>query len=265
MKRRLVVLIVVSLVAAALSCSDSNRTKVTIYLPKNGQAMEQKKYPLIDSFLMFFSGKAYAQLHQPGDTAFYFLYVTASDIDTVYLPDIPGTETSIEIEVPTGSQRVFTLMSFSPNGNYNYIGQAVADLTGGDMTIPINMYPVLNNISVFGSGGSTVEISWEYDPTLDGKFSNIRIDRACFGQPTCDGSVTTIIPSTPIGSCSAVCSGSYSDSTSLVDQAYYYYFLSVDPVSFTSFASPSNFIDFFTNNYFIAVYMMGADLYLYNP
>jgi hypothetical protein len=244
------------------ACSSQDMTKVTIYFAKDKQAsLEEIKLPLIDRILNLFSSKAYAQIHQPSDTANYFLYVTADDIETIYTPFIDGSYTSISVDVPSGDNRVFTLFSFSPSGNYNYVGQNVANLTGGDTSISINMYPCLNNITVTNSG--YMYINWTYDLTLDGKFNYVKIYRACYGtDPSCDGTITT---RTTLGSLGTSGTGIYTDMDSFIAGNYYYYFLCIDTGTFAGggLTVPTNFSDFFINNYFIAAYMMGS--FYYNP
>lgn len=248
------ILIIVS-VLMLTACASSDTTKVTIYFAKNGHAsLDQQKLPLIDKILNLFSSKAYAQIHVPSDTANYFLYVTAGDMDTVYTPFIDGSNTSISVDVPSGNNRVFTLFSFSPTYNYNYIGQNVANLTGGNASISINMFPCLNNITATNSG--YVYVNWTYDSTLQGKFTTVNIYRACYGtDPLCDGSIT-LSTSWSIGSAGA---GSYPDMSSFAEGNFYYYFLTIDTGSFANggLTVPANFSDFFTNDYFIAAYMMG--------
>ena len=135
------VLILLSTFVLTTCSFPDDTTTVTIYFSSDKQTKsEYEKESLIDRFLNFFSSKAYAQIHQTEDTEYYFLWVTADDIDeeSYYTPLIPGTETSISIDVPSGSNRVFTLLSISPNGNYNYVGQTVTDLIGGEISISIN-------------------------------------------------------------------------------------------------------------------------------
>jgi hypothetical protein len=248
------ILIIVS-VLMLTACASSDTTKVTIYFAKNGHAsLEQQKLPLIDKILNLFSSKAYAQIHVPSDTANYFLYVTAGDMDTVYTPFIDGSYTSISVDVPSGNNRVFTLFSFSQNGNFNYVGQNVANLRGGDTSISINMFPCLNNITVTNSG--YVYVNWTYDSTLEGKFTTVNIYRACYGtDPLCDGSIA-LPTSWSIGSAG---SGSYPDMSGFSEGNVYYYLLTIDTGSFANggLIAPTNFSDFFINDYFIAAYMMG--------
>ncbi|MFH0976213.1 MAG: hypothetical protein V1874_10575 [Spirochaetota bacterium] len=252
---RLLTVLAVLSVLLLTACASSDTTKVTVYFAKDKQAsLEQNKLPLIDRFLNLFTKKAYAQ-HQPEDTANYFLYITADDMDTVYTPFIDGSYTSISVEVPSGKNRVFTVFSFSPSGNYNYVGQNTANLTGGNTSISINMYPCLNNIIVTNSG--YMYINWTYDSTLDDKYPYVKIYRACYGtDPSCDGTITTLTTTWPFGTGGT---GTYPDMDSFIEGNFYYYFLSVDTGSFANggLIAPTNFSDFFTNYNFIAVYMMG--------
>jgi hypothetical protein len=258
---RIFSILILAVALMLTACASSDTTKVTVYFSKDGHtSLEPQKLPLIDRFLNLFSSKAYAQLHQPDDTANYLLYVTASDFDGAFA-QADGLANSISIEIPSGDNRVFTLFSFSHNGNYNYIGQNVINLAGGDIAISINMYPCLNNIVVTNSG--YMYINWTYDLTLDGKYNYVKIYRACFGtDPSCDGTITT---RTTTGSLGSGGNGIYPDMDSFIPGNYYYYFLSIDTGSFGGggIAIPTNFSDFFINNSFIAVYMMGS--FYYNP
>jgi hypothetical protein len=260
------IIVLLITVIAFGSCSYKNdMTKVTIYFGKNTQSnLQQQKLPLIDRILNLFSSPAYAQtIHQPGDSAFYYLYVTADDIEGKSSV-VPGTESTISIDVPSGNNRVFTLLSFSPNGIYNYIGQEVTDLTGGDANVTIIMYPCLNNIQVQYT--DYLDITWNYDMTLDGDFSTVSIYRACYGTDTtnCDGSITSLSTEWPIGSSG---SGIYTDSSiSFGPINEYIYLLTVNTGSYGGggISIPANFLDFQenTNNAYLIGYIMG--IYVFN-
>jgi hypothetical protein len=248
------------------ACASSDTTKVTVYFAKNGQAsLEPQKLPLIDRIFNLFSSKAYAQHHISANTDYYFVWVTADDIDTINSPMVPGTESSVSFEVQNGDNRVFTVLSLH-GSYYNYIGQAVANLTGGNTSVPVDMYPCLNNITA-NQSGSSISIFWTYDPTLVSPegFSTFSVYRACYGDdPACNGTVSLILTGQPIAITPPI-----SDSNGLVtggNPQEYYYFLSINsPYSpgGTGIPHPGNLIDFFNNYHFISIYMMGVCSY--NP
>lgn len=237
------------------ACASSDITKVTVYFSKDGHAsLEPQKLPLIDRFLNLFTSKAYAQTHNPGNTEQYFLIVTADDYGTSTYA--PGNATSISIEVQSGENRVFTLFSFSPDGNYNYIGQESANLSGGNTSISINMYPCLYNISAAPSGSTTINISWQYDPSLNYEgYTNFWLYKTCIGSnPSCDGNLNGEPSSIPITNLST--------EDSVLSGQYYYYFLIIDsPYSPGGTIQLSgNIADIFTSNHFLTVYMMCSSL-----
>jgi hypothetical protein len=268
------ILIIVSALMLT-ACASSDTTKVTIYFAKNGHAsLEQQKLPLIDRFLNLFSSRAYAQHHNPANTDYYFLWVTADDIDGVYSPMIPGTETSISLEVPNGNNRLFTILSLH-SSSYNYIGQEVANLSGGDAAITVNMYPCLNDISIPPlTQNYNITLTWTFDSSLVSEgFLTFRLYRSCIGDDPACGYTGNVIEVDPTGSTNGpkeIFYNTYTDMYQLAQTSpnpqMYFYFLSVDSLYSPNggLPVPANIIDYFNNYPFIAVYIMASGQFIYS-
>lgn len=263
------------------ACASSDTTKVTVYFSKGGHAsLEQNKIPLIDRFFSLFSKEAYAQTHDPANTDSYFLWVFGDGMSPIFLYDIPGTQASVTIEVPSGNNRVFTLWSGNGDIEYqyiNYVGQTVSNLSGSDQTITVHMYPSTNEVYV-SEEGSNFYISWDYDPSLiDEGFQTVKVYRACYGYGSgalsiCDGTVTEVNPSaTKYLNEASVYDSYYWDNEIDPITAYgneFYYFVRIDSPNSPSggFRVPNNLFNF-TNTYeFIAWFMTGEYVPVeYNP
>jgi hypothetical protein len=245
------------------ACASSDTTKVTIYFAKNGQAsLEPQKLPLIDRILNIFTSKAYAQIHHTEDTDYFELYVLASDFGTY--ATAPNSATSISINVPSGDNRIFLLNSISLSGEINYAGKHVANLTGGDASFSINMYPNLLIITPDSqSTNQFIGLTWTYDSTTLTGFSTVEIYRACIGA-SCDGIFA------PIGS-NMLYAGVYTDTDNnstndLIPGNVYYYFLRINTGSFGGggMPVPASIEDYYTNYmYYIFFDTLTSIQYIY--
>ncbi|MBN2402334.1 MAG: hypothetical protein JXN64_08020 [Spirochaetes bacterium] len=259
--KRLLALILFLSAILLTACASSDTTNVTVYFSKGGHAsLEQEKLPLIDRIFNFFAKPAYAQ-YSPGDTEYYSLLVVAEDMDLRYTT-APGTASSVSIEVPNGDNRIFGLYSISPDSEINYVGQNVVNLSGGDVSFSLTMYPSFNDVyAISDTEQNFISITWDADATLIA-FSDIEIYRACLGT-SCDGTFGT----TPL-TILAIESESYEDSLDLIPGNEYFYYLRIPtpgfggggrpiPVSIEDYYSDINYLFVFDEGMTEVQYIYG--------
>jgi hypothetical protein len=170
------------------SCANENTTTVTLNFDTSHISFNNKvkELPLIDKFLCFFSGTAYAVTGWNGVTTKITLSIIGQDMDTI-TADIPfiysgASTTSYTVTVPSGSKRNFTIVTTALEGDVpkNWGGQTVVDLApGDDVKLTINMIPMtlvylyttsdMNFYSVSYTGGQGYNIYWS--ATRNGNYS----------------------------------------------------------------------------------------------
>jgi len=137
MKRHILTFLITLLVAALFACSYENTATVTI----DTGIRQQAQLSLFDRVLAFFSFAQPLQADPPQNVSFDVLElsITAADMTPIILrytiEELYNNYGKITVEVPSGSQRVFTIVAGNSEGQeiYNriYGGVRTLDLSPG--------------------------------------------------------------------------------------------------------------------------------------
>ncbi len=160
-----------ALIILFASCASDNTTTVTFDLIRHDISMNKKVMPadsIVDRFLMLFSGKAWAK-GWTSDYTTFTITISAADMTSI-TANIPNGATSYTIQVPSGSQRNFRLVTGGSTGfnvPKNWGGGANKDLApGDDVKLTIRMLP-LSKITVTQGGTGTLNLSWEGSSSIN--------------------------------------------------------------------------------------------------
>lgn len=149
MKRHTLLIAVVMIATAFVSCSYENTATVTIDTGIRAQA----HINWFDRVLAFLSLSQPLQADPPPelDLSEIFINVTASDMQTI-TQEIPLDTGRITLEVPAGSQRTFEVVAGSGNVSRIYGGIRTVDLSPGQqVNLEIEMGELFNISSHDGS------------------------------------------------------------------------------------------------------------------
>jgi YVTN family beta-propeller protein len=156
--------------------SDNNYSKVIIYLgPKSSSA--SLDLPFFDKLFGLFVSRAYAQV-PPGITSIT-LIVSGPDIDTIE-KSYPYDVTTITLNVPSGSDRVFTLYGNNSTGIKLYRGISSPTNLSPGATVNVSITMTLFN------GGNKIYVSnWADDQisVIDGETNTLETSIAVGNNP----------------------------------------------------------------------------------
>jgi hypothetical protein len=166
MKKRhmLVIGLVILCMGAALvfnRCSGENMTKVTINFGSNQQAALNSKASFLERLKRFFIPEAVAfappDWFETHDSI--VITVSAPGMDPIEATVSPYTE-SYTMDVPSGSQRRFTVITYNSSGQRNNGGHAEIDLPSGEVTVQVRMLPMATVVdnTYGGIGWSNVNL-----------------------------------------------------------------------------------------------------------
>jgi hypothetical protein len=166
MKKRhvLVIGVVILCVGVALvlnRCSGENMTKVTINFSSNQHAALNSKDSFLEKLKRFFLPEALAITPPPWDPnhTSVVITVTATDLDEPIEATVSPFTESYTMDVPSGSQRLFTVITYDNLGRRNTGGHATADLPQGEVSIQIRMLPIPTGVGSSGGGLDWCEIA----------------------------------------------------------------------------------------------------------
>lgn len=155
MKRHTILIMVTILIAALASCSYENTATVTI----DTGIRQQAQLSWFDRLIAYLSFSQPLQADPvPGNVYFDVLElsITASDMSTITsrytIEELINSYGKITVEVPSGSQRVFTIVAGNSEGaeiyNKIYGGITTVDLSPGqevNLNIEMGELPVIDN------------------------------------------------------------------------------------------------------------------------
>lgn len=168
MKKRIVTCILFPFLILFASCAWDDQSTVTITISGNEMVLktyEQKiNYPLIDRFLLLFSGKAYAVWANVRTGL--ILTVSGNDMDTI-VTNIPNGSSSYTLRVPSGTGRKFLIKSTDNAIAYSpvphpWAGQSIVDLSpGSETSLVVSMMPATRITYAGNNGNGDLGINWD--------------------------------------------------------------------------------------------------------
>jgi len=145
-------------------CSMGDTTRVTIQLKPNQQALKHNENQWLSKIFYIFYKKAYAFTVWDSVRNEVLVVIEGSDMTTIEV-SIPPLQTSYTIEVPSGSQRIFSVYGINTDNSQgkNWGGKVITDLPpGADTTINIYMIPLPTEITPSLAAG--IRLTW-YAPS----------------------------------------------------------------------------------------------------